>query len=200
MAESMLITLRAPDGMDREFVDLVGRCYLENPDKKDLRELRKYLAENLELYKIVFDMSEALRMKLTENLVEQEAGQLAIKANIEKIHLEMKYDIAPMLEKLLIDNVINCWLRLNWLEFQLAGQMNRDRVSTSYIEYWEKRLSATQRRYLRACETLARVRKLTRNTPMLQVNIASEGGQQVNVAGDLVTQSKKDEDSICETT
>jgi hypothetical protein len=48
--------------------------------------------------------------------------------------------------------------------------------------YWEKRLTAAQRRFTRACETLARVRKLSRNTPALQFNIAASGGQQVNVA------------------
>jgi hypothetical protein len=41
--------------------------------------------------------------------------------------------------------------------------------------YWEKRLSAAQRRFTRACETLARVRKLS-NTPALQFNIAANGG------------------------
>ena len=35
-----------------------------------------------------------------------------------------------------------------------------------------------QRRYLRAIETLARVRKLM-VLPMMQINIAAEGGQQV---------------------
>ena len=33
----------------------------------------------------------------------------------------------------------------------------------------------------RACETLVRVRKLSRNTPALQFNIATSGGQQVNL-------------------
>jgi hypothetical protein len=51
--------------------------------------------------------------------------------------------------------------------------------------FWDKRLSAGQRRYLRACETLARVRKITRAT--MQINIAGPGSQQLNVAGDLVT-------------
>ncbi len=43
---------------------------------------------------------------------------------------------------------------------------------------WERRLSATHMRYLRACDTLARVRNLSRPTP-LQINI---GARQVNVA------------------
>jgi len=43
--------------------------------------------------------------------------------------------------------------------------------------YWEKRLSAAQRRFTRAGETLARVRKLSRNVPALQFNIAANGGR-----------------------
>ena len=46
--------------------------------------------------------------------------------------------------------------------------------------YWDRKLAASQRRYLRACETLARVRKLTGAT--VQVNI---GERQINLAGDL---------------
>ena len=62
--------------------------------------------------------------------------------------------------------------------------MGRSAVRFVEVEYWEKRLSASQRRYLRACETLARVRKITRTT--MQINIAEEGSQQVNIAGDLL--------------
>ncbi len=40
-----------------------------------------------------------------------------------------------------------------------------------------------QRRYLRARETLARVRRQLHAT--LQVHIAPQGGQQVNVSGDI---------------
>ena len=36
-----------------------------------------------------------------------------------------------------------------------------------------------------ACETLARVRRLIRATPAIQVNIAAAGGRQVNVTGEV---------------
>ena len=39
-------------------------------------------------------------------------------------------------------------------------------------------LATVQYQYLRSIETLARVRKLM-GVPMLQINIATEGGQQV---------------------
>jgi hypothetical protein len=46
--------------------------------------------------------------------------------------------------------------------------------------YWDKRLSMAQKRFMRACESLARVRRLSRRIP-LQVNIAAKGAQQINM-------------------
>jgi len=190
MDDKMQINLKPPEDMARELVKLVGRCYGENPDKDDLQELKKHLNEHPQLYKVIFDLNKVVQGELIDNIIQQRAGQMSIKANIVSMRNEMAYEQSPMLEKLLIENVINCWIRLQWVELQLTGQSNRERVGIPVIEYWEKRLSANQRRYLRACETLARVRKLTRNTPMLQVNIATESGQQVNIAGDFVKEEK----------
>ncbi len=50
---------------------------------------------------------------------------------------------------------------------------------------WERRLSVAQHRYLLACQTLAKIRRLGSKYPNLQVNIATQNGKQVNVAGDL---------------
>jgi len=52
--------------------------------------------------------------------------------------------------------------------------------------YWDNLLTSNHARFLRAIETLGRVRRLSRNTPALQINIAREGGKQVNVQGDGV--------------
>ena len=66
--------------------------------------------------------------------------------------------------------------RLYWVENLMTGQLKN--CTSSQLQHWEKRLSANQRRYFRAIETLARVRKLASRTPeILQVNIAE---QQVN--------------------
>ena len=62
----------------------------------------------------------------------------------------------------------------------LAGVMKRS-ITLTLGMYWDRRLSAAQKRFTRACETLARVRKLSLNTPALQFNIAANGGQQVNL-------------------
>lgn len=43
----------------------------------------------------------------------------------------------------------------------------------------------SQRRYWRAMEGLARVRKLSKGVKFVQINVAEAGGQQVNIACEL---------------
>ena len=77
------------------------------------------------------------------------------------------------------------------IEFSGAELLQRDEAvdHVNIRDYWEKRLSAAQKRFTRACETLTRVRKLSRKTPALQFNVATQGGQQVNVFQPQKTQS-----------
>ena len=49
------------------------------------------------------------------------------------------------------------------------------------LQHWERCLSAAHSRFLRALDSLARIRRLPRSKTV-QVNIATEGGQQLNVA------------------
>jgi len=148
--------------------------------------MRDYLKEKPNLFREVIDLAKVVQDKLIENTIHQPARQVGIAAQINNKCIEMAFEESSGLDRLLIDNIINCWLQLHWVEMQLSGQSNNEQVSIRVVEYWEKRHSASQRRYLRVCETLARVRKLTSNTQMLQVNITADKRQQVNVAGDVI--------------
>lgn len=103
------------------------------------------------------------------------------KHRLQVLKKELGSEEAPLLEQLLIQQAALCWLKLNLVELSYSVTMKQSITLTLGI-YWEKRLSAAQRRFTRSCETLARIRKLSRQTPALQVNIATKGGQQVNVA------------------
>ena len=110
-------------------------------------------------YKRLVDVSAGDQVALRESL---NVGRLAMRQ-------DLGYEEASALDRLLIDQVVLCWLRLHYVEFHHTAISNRD--------HWERKLSATQRRYLRACETLARVRRL--RLPSMQINI---GEKQLNVA------------------
>ena len=74
-----------------------------------------------------------------------------------------------------------CWFRLSMLELRYTSVMRKS-ITLTLGAYWERRLTAAQKRFNRAYESLERVRKLSARVPKVQINVAAEGGQQVNVA------------------
>jgi hypothetical protein len=90
------------------------------------------------------------------------------------------YDAAPALERMIIEQAALSWMRLNLAECLASEAMAANNARQR--EHYDRLLSSAQRRHLRAVETLARVRRLLRPTAV-QVNVARDGGQQVNVLG-----------------
>ncbi len=92
---------------------------------------------------------------------------------------EMRDELALIsdgpLETLLLDQVRSSWLALHHAEAirnqNMTGPIHQ-------IEFFERRVTHRQKRYLAAIKTLAQVRRLMR--PFIQVNIAEK---QINVAG-----------------
>lgn len=64
-------------------------------------------------------------------------------------------------------------------------------VGIAQAEFFENMLTSAQARLLRAIETLARIRRLARTTPALQINIAHDGGKQVNFQSDANASGEK---------
>jgi hypothetical protein len=106
-------------------------------------------------------------------------AQIAVEEHAAYIRAEMGYHEAPIMEKMLIENVITAWLRVQWLEFLITARMSGE-FRIPAMEFWQKSLATAQRSYLAACETLAKIRKM--KLPNIQLNI---GDKQINVVGDL---------------
>ncbi len=117
---------------------------------------------------------DTLIKSLTSDGLVQEFMEFGLKG----IRRDLGYEAAPMLEKLLIEQVALAWLDLSGIQQRYATATSGNHTHTSGA-YWDRRVTGAQARYTRAVEALARVRRLAMPQP-LQVNI---GGQQVNVAG-----------------
>jgi hypothetical protein len=182
------------EGMDEKqagrFVEVVRRAYAPEPKPADLNELRKWLALHPSLWRGVLDLAESVKSNLVARIVSDDAARIALISNVASIREELGYSSASALEKLLIENIVVAWLRNEWLEMQTVRLMGNGETPVSVVEFWERRLSASQHRYLSACQTLAKIRRLASKYPNLQVNIATQNGQQVNVAGDLIKQKR----------
>jgi hypothetical protein len=169
-----------------ELNELIQRAYRPNPDKKDIQELQKWLEEYPEIWCLVFDVAQVIEKNVIKRMVPEPASSLAIEKNVDAIRSDLGYGESPIMEMMLIDNIVLSWLRWQWAEYQLTIFMGPDGMNQSAIEFWERRVTAGQGRYLRACETLAKIRRLSQKNPSLQVNIATQSGQQVNIAGDII--------------
>jgi hypothetical protein len=151
---------------------LVNRA--QNGDQTALPGLR----ELLKLPEVVDLLGGDLARRAQETLIAKFSGQnLLFRESLSRKLDLLRADLAgptPMpLERLLVERVVACWLHLHHLEFVYAG---KDSMSLELGAYYQRSLSAAQKRYLSAIKTLALVRKLA--LPVLQVNIAR---RQVNV-------------------
>lgn len=167
----------------KRFAELCSKTNGEKSGQADVKALAALLGDHksLELWRGVAGAAQLAEITVIENANAVPALKECWKHRLQALKNELGYDNAPMLERLLIQQAALCWLKLNLIELNYSSVMKQS-ITLTLGMYWEKRLTAAQKRLTRACETLARVRKLSRNTPALQVNIAADGGQQVNVA------------------
>ena len=169
---------------DKEIDDLralIDRTSTEKPNPKDLAELRRRLQKFPTLIKVFADMAKIVGDDLLNDIVSGGFMRTTMEAARDRFMIDMGYQESTPLEGILIETVYLTWLRYTNAE-RVYTQVIHGGATLAKAAYWERRLTQTHARHLRSCETLARVRKLTRRTPALQVNIAAEGGQQINVA------------------
>lgn len=166
-----------------EIFKLLEKCGTEDPDPKDVQALKRELVKvGPGFLKQVEEFSQVNMRKILEETQMSASARELIKFDIANKSNELGYQAAPMVEKMLIDVIMLAWLRYQKFEHAYSTK-TAGGMSFQEAAFWEKRMTAAQGRYLKAVETLARVRKLTFT---VQVNVAQSGSQQVNVAGDLV--------------
>lgn len=167
-----------------KFHHLLAKANKENPRPADVQALSDLLCKNkgLELWKAVSGMGALAEHSALNNLVGNRnlGTRKCWELRLRSLRADLGFESASALERLLIQQVTLCWLNLNMVECKHSNLMQQSITLTLGI-FWEKRLTAAQRRFTRACESLARVRRLSRRIPV-QVNIATQGGQQVNVS------------------
>jgi len=168
----------------QQFHGLLAKANKEHPRPADVEALSNLLYENkeMELWKNVMGMGALAEHTVLEAELgaKGQGSRKCWEMRLVSMRSALGHAGASPLEQLLIQQVTLCWLNLNLVEYKHSNIMKQSITLTLGI-YWEKRLTAAQRRFTRACESLARVRRLSRRIP-IQVNVAAQGGQQVNVA------------------
>jgi hypothetical protein len=159
----MYMTLFSLEQLDtpavREFLAVSQQIDKANPDPGHLQHLRRLLAEHSDLWQVIADLAHEAALNIIDKLDSSHGVKEALKQGWQALKNDLGYAQAPTLEQLLIDQVILSWLQLNITQCYYTDFTSQVQP-LSALNYWEKRLSAAQSRYLRACQALVQTRKL----------------------------------------
>lgn len=144
-------------------------------DKKDpapgaVGELHTYFRNHPNVCDALGNLADMTLRNIIARSFPQPSTRTVIDARLTQMRDELGFENASALERSLIQHIVLCWLRLHDCELRYHMMMG-DNPTLAQGAYWEKKLSANQSRYLKACETLARVRKLELR---IQVNVANQ--------------------------
>jgi len=169
-----------------KFIAALSDANRQNPTPAATKKLRGLVAECTEAgvkpwQKLADPLNAVLGLVLMKDAEPLRLGALPImwREQTNDLRDSLGAEDAPPLERMLIEHAVVCWLRLALMEFRYTAIVNANNTLRQ-VEHTERRLTEAQKRFNRACESLARVRKLSR--PSLQINVAAEGGRQLNVA------------------
>ena len=132
----------------------------------DLDALKTFEAEvpNARIYLIeVFgNLARDTRRQIIESYLSAKDAvrKRGINLAADELRSTLGNDTGDPLERLLIERIACNWIEVHLVE-QLTNQLRADgQASLDQVEYYQKFLDRTQRRFLNACKTLAQVRKL----------------------------------------
>jgi len=155
-----------------ELMKLLERA--QNGDETTLPILKE-LVKQSDLLQAFGDLASLAQSALARRISGKDVAiREAVMHKVDALRAELAGQAPTALERLLAERIAACWLHLHHLELVYAG---KDSMSLELAAYYQRSLSAAQKRYLSAIKTLATVRRLALPVLIGQVNIA---GKQVN--------------------
>lgn len=160
------------------FFDLVSRTDHDRPDPHDLLALEDLLIANPGIWRGVADLAVRGINLMIDQINPSPSVRLSLRRGADELRAGLAGVGASPLESVLAEQISVCWVRLRIFEvWHINATAEGDPV---LIKFWDARVTSAQHRFLAACESLARIRRLAARTPqLLQINVAD---QQINVA------------------
>lgn len=150
-----------PDSFGR-LRELIVKTNKTDAKEQDVKELRAYLDRNPKMWRVVGDLAQQAQARVLEVLNATPPLRVSLEVGLKQLREELGYKDSPAIERLMIDRVILCWLRMNLIEFDYTAKtMTGDSHTLTLGLYLERRMSLASNRYNKALESLAKLRVLT---------------------------------------
>ncbi len=164
-----------------EFRAVMRRVDKAKPDKADIDAVDTFLREYPQFWVIAGDLAEQANGNMIEKLEAPRSMKESLKVGMSRMTAELAQPGDGELERLVIRQIVGCWLRLSYIEYVYSQYLITGTQTLNNGDFWERRANSAQHRYIRAIESLARVRRM--RLPAVQVNIAEQQVNQVNARG-----------------
>ena len=125
----------------------------------EVRELRKFLDDHKEFADQHNVFVYSVRMSLMRKLAHVPGNFELLEREYHVQRNRLGWADAGPIERLMIERIMLCWLRLHWVEHYNGGFMQPS-VSMRESEYADKMLSRAHSRYVKALESLAKLRQV----------------------------------------
>ncbi len=162
-----------------KFIEILSKIDKEYPSEEKLKGIQNYFSENQGEYLSLQRLSQNLissQIKKTFTTSRELREQLDKGAEV--LRNELGYSTSSTIEQLLIDEIILEFLRKHQMQLLLTELTTREGTQLRTIKKASELASSAQNRFNKAVQMLMNLRKSRVN---LQINIATEGGQQVNL-------------------
>jgi hypothetical protein len=155
--------------MDKPFsVETLSRlCVAANGNKKKVSELRAYMTEHADSLSKIHLTDYFVRNALIGKLAEGDGTSTLFHQECVNMKKSLKREDDSEVERLLIERIALCWLRLQAAENYATLLMNQA-CSLSQAEHASKEITRAQARLTRACESLERVRAMRAATDAIR--------------------------------
>lgn len=141
----------------KKFKRLARKTEPGRPRQEDVQALTKMVKETPELWRAMGDLV-AIAMRAALNGFPAVA-RVSIQEGVERMKREYGFDESPSMERMQIDFVIISWIQLQKTVVSYEGSLGTE-LPIPRAALWEHRMSGATARYLKAIETLSRIRKL----------------------------------------
>ncbi len=147
-----------------EMIALIKRVDKNKPNPEDLEALSKEMDKNPEPFSGFGNVQKHVFGRVLDAVITSRFQKECTLRYIEEMKSGMGYHTSTFVEKMLIDEIVMRWLRLQSAEASYQSQIIDKTHTLEAGIYHEKLVEQAQRRYIRAMETLAKVRKMIGQT------------------------------------
>ena len=134
----------------KELRELAGKVDKAKPDPADVAALGALLYRQPELWRMCGDLAEQAALRLIEELNAPRSMKRSMQSGLVAMADELARPDDGPLESLIIRQIVGAWVRLAYTEYAYNGALVAGNQTLKQADFWERRLTAAERRYLRA--------------------------------------------------